>query len=73
MTEAVSGLTQFAREYLHANRITIGCDVMNTRSKAVAERAGYTLESYQRNERRRIDGKLRDSYVFVKTWTTDEI
>ncbi|MHB8625266.1 MAG: GNAT family N-acetyltransferase [Aggregatilineales bacterium] len=68
MTEAVNGLTQFAREYLRANRITIGCDIQNTRSKAVAERAGYTLESYQRNERRKVDGKLRDSYVFVKTW-----
>jgi len=69
MTEAVTGLTRFAREYLHANRITIGCDVLNTRSKAVAERAGYTLESYQRNERRRADGGLRDSYVYVKTWS----
>jgi ribosomal-protein-serine acetyltransferase len=68
ITEAVNGLTQFAREYLHANRITIGCDVLNTRSKAVAERAGYIPESYQRNERRKMDGKLRDSYVFVKTW-----
>lgn len=68
MTEAVNGLTQFAREYLHANRIIIGCDVLNTRSKAVAERVGYTLESYQRNERRRADGQIRDSYVFVRTW-----
>jgi len=68
MTEAVNGLTDFARQHLHASRIIIGCDVLNTRSKAVAERAGYALESYQRNERRRADGNLRDSYVFVKTW-----
>ncbi len=68
MTEAVNGLTAFAREHLHASRMVICCDTLNTRSRAVAERAGYTLESQMRNESREDNGELRHLFVFSKTW-----
>nr|WP_303801106.1 GNAT family N-acetyltransferase [Alicyclobacillus macrosporangiidus] len=45
MTEAVQGLTQFATNFLCANRIEIRCDVRNTASRKVAERCGYHLEA----------------------------
>jgi RimJ/RimL family protein N-acetyltransferase len=66
MTEAVLGLTKFAFEQLGAQRIEIRCDVLNTRSAAVAERAGYTLEARLHHHVRGTDGGLRDTLVYVK-------
>jgi RimJ/RimL family protein N-acetyltransferase len=68
MTEAVNGITDFTRTHFHANRMIIRCDTLNTRSRAVAERAGYVLESHIHNEGREPDGELRDLFVFSKTW-----
>lgn len=45
MTEAVNGLTQFASDYLKANRLEIRCDPRNAASRKVAERCGYHLEA----------------------------
>lgn len=46
ITEAVHGITDFAIQHLHANRVEIRCDSRNTRSAKVAERAGFTLEGF---------------------------
>ncbi len=66
ITEAVNGLTDFALHILGAKRIEIRCDARNTRSAAVAQRAGYTLEARLHHDSRGIDGSLRDTLIFVK-------
>ncbi len=66
ITEAVRGLTTFAFDWLHAERIEIRCDTRNTRSAAVAERAGYTLEARFQHHLRDPQGHLRDALQYVK-------
>ncbi|MBI5958666.1 MAG: GNAT family N-acetyltransferase [Chloroflexi bacterium] len=66
ITEAVNGITAFAFEYLHAERIEIRCDARNVRSAAVAERAGYVLEARFHHHARAVDGGLRDTLVYAK-------
>jgi RimJ/RimL family protein N-acetyltransferase len=66
VTEAVLGITAFAFKYLGAQRIEIRCDARNTRSAAVAERAGYTLEARLHHHARDVNGGLRDTLVYVR-------
>jgi ribosomal-protein-serine acetyltransferase len=67
VTEAVIGITAFAFKYLHAERLEIRCDACNTRSAAVAERAGYHLEARFHNHMRTADGRsLRDTLVYAQ-------
>ncbi|GAB4416382.1 MAG: GNAT family N-acetyltransferase [Anaerolineae bacterium] len=66
ITEAVRGITRFAFEHLHAQRLEIHCDERNTRSAAVARRAGYALEAIRRHYMRGTDGTLRNFLVFVR-------
>lgn len=70
MTEAVIGLTNFCREQLQARRVTIRCDALNTRSRQVAERAGFALESITARDRRGLlDQQLTDTLTFARTWS----
>jgi RimJ/RimL family protein N-acetyltransferase len=66
VTEAVRGITDFAFHFLGAQRIEIRCDSRNTRSAAVAERAGYTLEATFHHHVRGTDGSLRDTLIYVR-------
>jgi RimJ/RimL family protein N-acetyltransferase len=66
ITEAVLGITAFAFQYLGAQRLEIRCDAHNTRSAAVAERAGYTLEARLHHHARDVDGGLRDTLVYAR-------
>jgi len=66
MTEAVSAITRFAFETLGAVRMELRCDAENVRSAAVAERAGYVLESRLHHDMRGVDGRLRDTLFFVQ-------
>jgi RimJ/RimL family protein N-acetyltransferase len=66
VTEAVNGLTTFCRDVLHAKRLEIRCDTRNTRSAAVAERAGYQLEAHFRADRRGTRGEISDTLVYVR-------
>lgn len=66
ITEAVNGITDFTLNILGAQRIEIRCDARNTRSAAVAQRAGYTLEARFHHHLRGVDGSLRDTLIFVK-------
>jgi RimJ/RimL family protein N-acetyltransferase len=66
VTEAVRGLTAFAFDTLQAERIEIRCDARNTRSAAVAERAGYALEARFHHHMRDPEGTLRDTLLYVK-------
>jgi RimJ/RimL family protein N-acetyltransferase len=66
MTEAVTAITRFAFDKLHAARIEIRCDALNRRSAAVAERAGFTLEARLRHHRRNMQGELADTLIFAR-------
>jgi ribosomal-protein-serine acetyltransferase len=66
ITEAVTGITQFAFEVLSAQRLEIRCDSRNTRSAAVAQRAGYILEGTLRHDTRDPFGNLRNTQIFSK-------
>lgn len=66
ITEAVRGITQFAFEYLDARRVFIKCDAMNTRSAAIARRAGFDYEGIHRCDTRDHFGKLRDTLYFAR-------
>ena len=65
ITEAVVGITEFAFEHLHAQRIEIRMDARNTASIAVAERAGYALEARLAHHTRAVDGSLCDTLIYV--------
>ncbi|KAF6657694.1 GNAT family N-acetyltransferase [Paenibacillus polymyxa] len=66
ITEAVHGITDFAIQHLHANRLEILCDSRNTRSAKVAERAGFTLEGILRNVEYDEEGNMVHHMVFAK-------
>lgn len=66
MTEAVSRLTEYCFAHWDALRMEIRCDARNTRSAAVAQRAGYTLEATLRWDARDNQGNLRDTLIFSK-------
>ncbi|OAZ42095.1 GNAT family N-acetyltransferase [Paenibacillus polymyxa] len=66
VTEAVHGITDFAIQHLHANRLEILCDSRNTRSAKVAERAGFTLEGILRNVECDEEGNMVHHMVFAK-------
>ncbi|MBN1119647.1 MAG: GNAT family N-acetyltransferase [Anaerolineae bacterium] len=66
ITEAVTGITNFAFDTLNAERIEIRCDALNERSAAVARRVGYTLEACLCRQSRSADGNsLRDTLLFA--------
>jgi len=65
VTEAVRTLTRVGFEQLGANRIEIRCDARNSRSRRVAERAGYRLEAKLKNDSRAPDGALRSTLIYA--------
>lgn len=67
MTEAVTGITDFAFRELDAERVEIRCDALNERSAAVARRVGFTHEGTLRAEsRHHLTQALRDTMIFAK-------
>jgi RimJ/RimL family protein N-acetyltransferase len=65
VTEAVCGIVQFAADYLDARRLQICCDANNVKSRRVAERAGFHLESLRLGDDVAADGSRRDTLVFA--------
>jgi RimJ/RimL family protein N-acetyltransferase len=65
-TEAVCAVTQFARKHLRVRRLEIRTDRRNSRSAAVARRAGFKLEAVLGQDARDNRGRLRDTQLFVK-------
>lgn len=72
ITEAVNGITAFAFNSLGAQRLEIRCDVRNMRSAAVAQRAGYMLESTFHSDARDHFDRLRDTFIFVQVADREE-
>ena len=66
VTEAVNGITEFAFNQLHANRVEIRCDAQNIRSAAVAKRCGFLLEGILRHDSIDVNGDLRSTMIFSK-------
>lgn len=67
IAEAINVLEQKAFIELKANRLEIKAAEENTKSRAVAERCGYTLEGILRNNCRLPSGQLSSTAVYVKT------
>jgi RimJ/RimL family protein N-acetyltransferase len=65
MSEAVRLITTFLFESLGAQRVCIRCDARNARSKAVAERLGFTFEGCNRRDEIGTDGTVRDSLTYA--------
>lgn len=65
ITEAAKAITAFAFEVLKAERVEIRCDARNSRSAAVAERAGYALEARLRHYDRDVSGVLSDTLIYA--------
>jgi RimJ/RimL family protein N-acetyltransferase len=70
MTEAVQGITQFAVNELKARRLEIRCDTRNSKSAAIPERLGFTLEGILRNDSLEIGSttRLRDTSIYAKVF-----
>jgi ribosomal-protein-serine acetyltransferase len=66
-TEATLALTKLGLETLNLARIEIRCGALNLRSRAVAERAGYTLDGVLKNECRNPQGQFRDTCIYSCT------
>ena len=67
VTEAIKLVTYFAFVHLRAERVTVLCSSKNLHSAGVPPRAGYAHEATMRQERRDVDGQLRDTEVFAMT------
>ncbi len=65
VTEAVTGIMQYAALHLNATRLEIRCDARNVRSRRVAERAGFHLEATLLGDDPDMDGKPSDTLVFA--------
>ena len=70
MTEALTGVTEYAFKYLKAMRLYLHIDVRNQASIAVAKRCGYVQEGILRCERRGNQDELCDMILFAKIRAT---
>ncbi|MBK8741165.1 MAG: GNAT family N-acetyltransferase [Betaproteobacteria bacterium] len=68
-SEAVRLVVDFGFKSLAARRIWASCDVQNERSVRVLERCGFAREGTLKNERRNLQGGLRDTLLFALTTT----
>ncbi|HUB27599.1 MAG TPA: GNAT family protein, partial [Tepidisphaeraceae bacterium] len=65
-SEAVAALTRLAFDSFKAARVEIQTDELNTRSRRVAERAGFVLEGILRNQYHHRNGELRNACVYSR-------
>jgi RimJ/RimL family protein N-acetyltransferase len=66
VSEAVRLLAALAFDRLGARRVEIRCDARNLKSRAVAERCGFTLEGVLRCDALGVDGLSRDTAVYAR-------
>ncbi len=72
VTEAVQALTRFAFDALRARRVEIRMSSANARSRAVAERCGFTLEGVLRQDSLSPKGQPRDTMVYARVRGVEE-
>lgn len=66
ITEGVRALCDHALEQLGASRVFLTTDERNMASWKLAERAGFELEGTIRNDRRDLQGALRNTRVYSR-------
>ena len=66
VSEAVRLLAALAFDRLGARRVEIRCDARTLKSRAVAERCGFTLEGVLRCDALGVDGQARDTAVYAR-------
>ncbi|MQR01612.1 GNAT family N-acetyltransferase [Glaciimonas soli] len=64
ISEGVSALAQYAIENLSANRVFLTTDEKNLASWRLAERIGFELEGTLRQDRKNLQGHLRNTRVY---------
>jgi RimJ/RimL family protein N-acetyltransferase len=68
ITESTEAISKFAFIELNAKRVEIRCDSRNTKSRAIPEKLGFTLEGILKNDGISVESKEpRDTCVFAKT------
>ncbi|MCW5661925.1 MAG: GNAT family N-acetyltransferase [Burkholderiaceae bacterium] len=72
VTEAVRMVVRFAFHSLQARRVELRMASTNTRSRAVAERCGFTLEGTLRQDSIGVDGQPRDTLVYARVRGVEE-
>jgi RimJ/RimL family protein N-acetyltransferase len=72
VTEAVHTLARFAFDALRARRVEVRMSSANTKSRAVAERCGFTLEGVLRQDSLGVDGQPRDTVVYARVRGVEE-
>jgi RimJ/RimL family protein N-acetyltransferase len=72
VTEAVQTLTRFAFHTLRARRVELRMSSVNTKSRAVAERCGFTLEGMLRQASLDVSGRPRDTVVYARVRGVEE-
>jgi RimJ/RimL family protein N-acetyltransferase len=72
ISEAVQTLVRFAFDALQARRVEIRMSSANLRSRAVAERCGFTLEGVLRQDSLGVDGQPRDTVVYGRVRGAEE-
>ena len=66
ITEGVKALSCHALDHLGASRVFLTTDELNSASWRLAERAGFDYEGTIRNDRRSLQGTLRNTRVYAK-------
>lgn len=64
--EAVEAMARLAFDTLRARRVEIRMDDTNARSRAVAERCGFTLEGILRDDGLTPQGEVRSTCVYAR-------
>lgn len=72
ISEAVSTLSRFVFDHLGARRIEIRMSSDNVKSRAVAERCGFTLEGVLRQDSLDVHGQPRDTAVYARVRGAEE-
>lgn len=67
VSESTQAVTQFGFDVLKARRILIRADTRNARSRAVAERCGFTLEGILHNDSLDNQNAVRDTAYYAQT------
>jgi ribosomal-protein-serine acetyltransferase len=72
MTEAVVTVSKMMQETLKLRRIELRADETNQRSRAVAERAGFTLEGIHRNQDRHPVRGVQNMCMYARVFNPEE-
>jgi RimJ/RimL family protein N-acetyltransferase len=72
VTEAVQTLARFVFDGLHARRVEVRMSSVNTKSRFVAERCGFTFEGVLRQDSLDVNGQPRDTVVYARVRGVEE-